>query len=53
LQNSGGTEEDRIVTVEVMVDEFDREWWAGYRETLEDEFDQQELVIRATKTVLV
>jgi hypothetical protein len=53
LAEQRGTEEDRIVTVEVMVDEFDEEWWAGYRETLEDKFDRQELMIGVMKTVRV
>lgn len=49
----GGIEEDRIVTVEVMVEEFDDAWWAGYRAALEERFDQQELVVRAIKMAKV
>jgi len=46
-------EEDRIVTVEVMVEEFEADWWASYRKTLEERFDQQELVVRAIEAVRV
>ncbi len=38
---------DDIVIYEVMVTELDREWWAEYRQGLEREFDQEELVVRA------
>ena len=44
---SGRTEHDDIVVYEVMVDELDGAWWAGYRRTLEMRFAQEELVIRA------
>jgi hypothetical protein len=52
-QSDAGTEEDRVVTVEVMVDEFEKEWWASYRKTLEERFEQQELVVRAIKMARV
>jgi hypothetical protein len=52
-QTDAGTEEDHIMTVEIMVEEFDDAWWAGYRETLEERFDQQELVVRAIKMTRV
>jgi len=52
-RTDGGTEEDRIVTVEVMVEEFQDGWWAGYRETLKERFDQQDLVVRAIKIMRV
>ncbi|SEP77931.1 hypothetical protein SAMN05216548_101470 [Faunimonas pinastri] len=38
---------DDIVTLEVMVEELDRSWWAEYRESLEQRFRQEEVVIRA------
>jgi len=47
--NGGAQEEDRVVTVEVMVGKFNEEWWADYRETLEARFVRQALVIRAFK----
>ena len=41
------------MTVEVMVEGFDEDWWVSYRKTLEERFDQRELVIRAIKAVRV
>ena len=41
---------DEIVVYEVMVDELDRGWWAGYRKELERRFAQDELMIRALET---
>src|SRR3982751_988340 len=38
---------DDIVVYEVMVEQLDREWWRTYRASLEDAFDQDELVVRA------
>jgi len=38
---------DDIVVYEVMVSELDRAWWREYRATLEDAFEQEELVVRA------
>lgn len=38
---------DDIVVYEVMVPELDRAWWTEYRASLEKQFDQEELVIRA------
>ena len=38
---------DDIVVYEVLVDEIDRDWWAGYRGKLEQRLDQEELIIRA------
>ena len=42
-----GPERDRIVTIEVMVDDFDAAWWSRYREALEEDFAQEEIVARA------
>ena len=41
-------EKDEVVMFEVMIDHLDRAWWSCYRETLEQRFDQEELVVRAT-----
>ena len=46
-ERSGETRRDDIVVYEVMVDELDAAWWAGYRRELEGRFAQQELVVRA------
>jgi hypothetical protein len=38
---------DTIVVYEVMVDDLDTRWWAGYREQLAAMFGQKALVVRA------
>jgi hypothetical protein len=43
----GRTQRDDIVVYEVMVEELDRVWWAGYRSALQRRFKQEELVVRA------
>jgi hypothetical protein len=45
----GDIDRDRIVVVEVMTDDLDREWWATYRKELEDRLDQQEIIIKASR----
>lgn len=40
---------DRILIIEVMVSELDAEWWRHYREKLEREFEQDEVLIRVTE----
>ena len=40
-------ERDQVIMVEVVVDVFDREWWARYREQLETRFGQEEVHARA------
>jgi hypothetical protein len=44
---TGRTERDDIVVYEVMADDLDAGWWAGYRGVLEKRFAQRELVVRA------
>lgn len=39
---------DQIVIVEVMVSELDERWWSDYRRKLESEFQQDEVLIRAS-----
>ena len=41
-------ERDRIIVVEVMVDQVDDQWWSAYRERLEREFAQERVLIRVT-----
>jgi hypothetical protein len=43
----GKTIRDRIVIVEVMVDDLDRGWWGNYRRRLEAAFEQEQMLIRA------
>jgi hypothetical protein len=46
--DSGGkVQHDDIVIMEVMTDTLDQDWWAAYRQNLECEFAQDEIVIRA------
>jgi hypothetical protein len=40
-------ERDQVIMIEVVVDVFDRDWWAGYREQLETRFGQEEVHARA------
>jgi len=48
LWKSGAeVERDQVIMVEVVVEVFDRDWWARYRESLEDRFGQQEVHARA------
>jgi hypothetical protein len=44
---------DDIVVYEVMVKELDRDWWREYRSGLEEQFDQDELVVRAQEIELL
>lgn len=39
---------DDVILYEVMADTLDREWWQGYRRTLEVRFGQEEILLRAT-----
>src|SRR5688500_12541404 len=38
---------DDIVVFEVMAEQLDRQWWDGYRQTLEARFRQEKVLIRA------
>ena len=44
---------DDIVIFEVMADRLDRAWWREYRQTLEREFRQDEIIIRAEEIELL
>ena len=46
--DAGDVARDDVVIVEVMADELDHAWWAGYRGELESRFRQDEILIRAT-----
>ena len=45
-KHSGAIEQDRILIVEVVAKAVDDDWWAAYRERLEAEFQQDEIMIR-------
>ncbi|PWE52959.1 hypothetical protein DEM27_28135 [Metarhizobium album] len=47
--DNGTLELDRIVIAEVMTEGLDRDWWRDYRERLERQLAQDEIVIRATQ----
>jgi hypothetical protein len=40
-------ERDQVIMIEVVVEVFDRDWWAAYREQLELRFGQEEVHARA------
>ena len=40
-------ERDQVIMIEVVVEAFDRDWWAQYREQLEQRFGQEEVHARA------
>jgi len=44
---TGATAHDDMILVEVMVEVFERDWWAAYRTELEALFRQDEVVVRA------
>ena len=41
---------DDIVIIEVMVEEIDEQWWRDYRTRLEEDFSQEHILIRATRS---
>ena len=43
----GHTEQDDVVMVEVVTDNFDRAWWRTYASTLAERFRQQTIHVRA------
>ena len=49
FEDKGKVQHDDIVIFEVMADALDRDWWEAYRTALEEDFAQDEIVIRATE----
>jgi hypothetical protein len=45
-EEEGRAKRDDIVVYEIMAEELDREWWAGFRARLAERFAQDELVVR-------
>ena len=43
----GHTEADDVVMVEVVTEQFDKEWWRRYRATLAHRFGQEAIHVRA------
>ena len=50
-QDDEGVAADRIVIFEVMDDNFDPDWWSRHKGTLQSQFDQEEILIRAIAAV--
>jgi hypothetical protein len=47
-KDQGEIERDDIIVLEVMTQQLEHQWWSAYRKTLEKEFAQDEVVIRAS-----
>jgi hypothetical protein len=45
--------EDTVVAVEVLVRHLDRRWWRRYRKHLQEDLNQQEIMMRATKVKML
>ena len=43
----GHTEQDNVVMVEVVTEQFDREWWRSYANVLAQRFQQNVIHVRA------
>jgi hypothetical protein len=52
-QDTGQVVRDDLIVYEVMTETLDRGWWRDYRVALEGRFQQQSLVIRAQRIVLL
>ncbi|WP_196258686.1 hypothetical protein [Pelagibacterium limicola] len=46
--DEGLMKSDRLIIVEVMVEDVDESWWKDYRLWLKSELEQDEIIIRAT-----
>lgn len=46
-REDGKIERDQVIMVEVVTEQFDRDWWIGYRAQLEVRFGQEEVHARA------
>ena len=46
--DEGRVRGDNLVSIEVMADVLDRDWWRGYREQLCTRFRQNEILMRAS-----
>jgi hypothetical protein len=52
-KDGGATVYDDIVVFEVMTEALDPDWWKGYRASLEKEFRQDKIVVRAFHVTLL
>lgn len=46
-EEGGERSRDEVIVIEVMSDYLDRDWWRRFRERLERDFRQKEVVVRA------
>jgi len=46
-RSDGSTEDDDVVMIEVEAETLDRPWWDRLRRQLEQDFDQDEILVRA------
>ena len=44
--DGGHVERDDVIEIEVMTESIDRAWWAAFREQLERDLRQKEIVVR-------
>ena len=47
-ENSDEVNRDEVVMFEVLADRLDRDWWARYREQLQNQFRQDEILVWAS-----
>ena len=51
--SEGQTEQDDVVMVEVVTEQFDRDWWRKYAATLATRFKQERIHLRAIPVELL
>jgi hypothetical protein len=47
-ENPAEMNRDEVVMFEVLTEQLDKDWWAGYRKQLQDRFRQEEILIWAS-----
>ena len=47
-EGSDDINRDEVIMFEVVTDQLDKDWWASYREELQDRFRQEELLMWAS-----
>jgi hypothetical protein len=47
--DEGAAHHDDIIVLEIMTEEVDRTWWRAWRDRMEAQLDQEEIVVRARK----
>ncbi len=47
-EDSDDVNRDEVVMFEVLADQLDKDWWAGYRTELKEKFRQEDLLIWAS-----